>query len=60
MAKKQKFYVVWKGKMPGVYDSWAACQRQVAGFPNAQYKSYESRKEAETALKKGYSPSFKQ
>lgn len=60
MAKKQKFYVVWKGKMPGIYDSWPACQRQVAGVPNAQYKSFESRKEAEAALKKGYTPSFKQ
>ena len=60
MAKKQKFYVVWKGKMPGIYDSWPACQRQVAGVPNAQYKSFESRKEAEAALKKGYTPSVKQ
>ena len=28
MAKKQKFYVVWKGVNPGVYASWTDCQLQ--------------------------------
>lgn len=48
MAKK-KWYVVWDGHRPGIYESWADCQRQVKGYPNAQYKSFTSRTEAEAA-----------
>lgn len=50
---KQKFYVVWKGHKPGIYQSWAECKEQVDGYPQAQYKSYESAKEAESAFKAG-------
>jgi ribonuclease HI len=42
VAKKAKFYVVWKGKKPGVYSSWAECAAQTNGFPGAEYKSFES------------------
>ncbi len=51
---KQKFYVVWEGHQPGVYASWDACKKQVDGFNGAKYKSFESRAEAETALKSNY------
>lgn len=51
---KKKFYVVWKGKKPGVYSSWNACKRQVDGFEGAQYKSFVSLDEAEIALTKTY------
>ena len=27
-----KFYVVWRGAEPGIYTSWADCERQVKGF----------------------------
>ncbi|GAA4417316.1 ribonuclease H family protein [Nibrella viscosa] len=50
MAKSPKYYVVWKGKQPGVYDSWADCQAQIEGFNGALYKSFESRSLAEKAL----------
>jgi len=49
MAKK-KFYVVWKGVKPGIYDSWAECKSQVSGFENALYKSFPTREEAEKAF----------
>ncbi len=49
MAKK-KYYVVWEGVNPGIYDSWAACQQQIKGFPNAKYKAFKSREEAEAAF----------
>ena len=26
---KNKFYVVWKGLNPGIYDNWAECKAQV-------------------------------
>ena len=28
---KNKYYVVWKGLNPGVYDNWAECKMQVEG-----------------------------
>lgn len=50
--QKKKFYVVWKGKIPGIYSSWDECSKQVAGFPGAQYKSFPSSAEAELAFQK--------
>lgn len=51
---KQKYYVVWKGHKPGIYTSWAECEKQVKGFGAAQYKSFESLKEAEAAYRSAY------
>lgn len=51
---KQKFYVVWKGKKTGIFTSWAECEKQVKGFVNAQYKSFDTRKEAEVAFASKY------
>jgi ribonuclease HI len=51
---KAKFYTVWEGHKPGVYDNWADAKRQVDGYPQAKYKSFGSRLEAETALKGNY------
>lgn len=42
MAEKRKFYVVWEGREPGIYDNWEDCLDQVNGFPGARYKSYDS------------------
>lgn len=50
MAKsKKKYYVVWQGVTPGIYDSWAACQLQIKGYPAARYKSFKTKEEAEAA-----------
>ena len=54
MAKKQKYYTVWKGRKTGVFETWAATEEQVKGFETAQYKSFESLKEAEDAFKGNY------
>ncbi len=51
---KQKFYVVWEGHTPGIYTSWEAAKRQVEGYAQAKYKSFESRGEAEKAMKENY------
>jgi ribonuclease HI len=48
---KRKWYVVWKGVEPGVYDTWIGCKRQTAGFENTLYKSFESYEEAVEAYK---------
>lgn len=50
MGKKQRFYVVWKGVNPGVYNSWVECKVQVHGFDQALYKSFSTREEAERAF----------
>lgn len=46
-----KYYVVWKGRQPGIYESWAECQIQVEGFPGARYKSYKGKREAVLAFR---------
>jgi ribonuclease HI len=51
---KQKYYVVWKGRKPGIYTSWAECENQVKGFAAAQFKSFDSLKEAEVAYRSNY------
>jgi len=52
--KKQKYYVVWRGNTPGIYNSWEECQRQVVGVAGAQYKSFESKEAAERAFLRPY------
>src|SRR5512140_3646024 len=52
-AKKQKYYVVWKGRRTGIFDSWEDCSAQVHGYTGARYKAFETRAEAEAAFKKG-------
>ncbi|WP_166245102.1 ribonuclease H [Paenibacillus turpanensis] len=51
---KQKFYVVWVGRQPGIYTSWPECQKQVIQFDDAKYKSFGSKKEAEEAYEAGW------
>ena len=51
---KQKYYVVWKGRKPGIYSSWAECEAQVKGFPEAEFKSFPSRDMAEAAFRGEY------
>ncbi|MRN06732.1 RNase HI [Lactobacillus sp. 0.1XD8-4] len=42
----KKYYVVKKGRQPGIYQTWAECQKQVSGYPNARFKSFKTLKEA--------------
>lgn len=51
MAVRKKFYVVWNGYATGVFDSWEECQLQVAGYPNAKFKSYDSQEAAVEAYR---------
>lgn len=48
--KKPKFYTVWQGIEPGVYNTWNECLAQTKGFEGAKFKSFPSRAEAEEAL----------
>ena len=46
---KVKYYVVWKGRKPGIYKDWATCKTMVDGFDGASFKSFTSLLEAENA-----------
>ncbi len=46
MARDYKWYVVWVGNAPGVYDSWEECKLQITNYPGARYRSYPSQEKA--------------
>ena len=47
-----KFYAVKKGRTTGIYNSWDECKKQVLGFENALFKSFDSYEEAESYMNK--------
>lgn len=49
--KKLKYYVVWQGINPGVYDNWEDCRKQVEGFTGAKYISFPTLEEAQIAFR---------
>ena len=49
--KKSKYYVVWEGLAPGVYNSWEECRLQVEGYRGAKYKAFDSQVEAIEAFR---------
>ncbi len=51
---KQKYYVVWLGKEPGVYKTWRECERQIVNFDGAKYKSFYDEELAEKAFQGNY------
>lgn len=48
----KRYYVVWKGRVPGVYDNLDDAMEQVDDFPGAIFKSYASSQEAAEAYRK--------
>jgi len=42
-----KWYVVYKGRVPGVYEYWEDCLKQVNNFEGNNHKSNKSKAEAE-------------
>jgi viroplasmin and RNaseH domain-containing protein len=44
------WYVVFRGRKPGVYESWEVYSEYIIGFSNAALQSYSTRMQAE----KGY------
>ncbi|WP_080056118.1 ribonuclease H1 domain-containing protein [Spirosoma aerolatum] len=49
--KKPKYYVVWQGRKPGVYDSWEEAKAQTDGFAKPLFKSFDSKPAALKAYK---------
>lgn len=54
MAKKTKYYTVWKGHHTGVFDNWDDCKAQIKDFKGAIYKSFKTFEAAKKALKEGH------
>lgn len=52
--KKEKFYVVWEGKKPGIYLKWADCKAMITGYAGAKYKSFETFAKAKQAYNGNY------
>ena len=53
-----KVYAVKCGRVPGIYKTWADCQKQVIKYPGAIFKSFKTLEEAEkfmgiTSVNKG-------
>lgn len=51
---KKKYYVVWKGRTPGVYDSWEACKQEIDSFAGALYKGFPDKASADVAFADGF------
>lgn len=43
----EKYYTVTCGRVPGIYTTWKATQRQIVGYPGGCCKSFRTRDEAE-------------
>lgn len=48
---KNKCYVVWRGKTPGLYARWEDCKKQVEGFTGALYMGFPTLELAQQAQK---------
>lgn len=46
-----KYYVVFKGHNPGVYDNWDEVNEQTKGFPGALFKGFSTSEEAAAAYR---------
>jgi len=55
LNNKNKYYVVWKGRTPGVYDNWEACKKEIEGFAGALYKGFPDKASADAAFANGFS-----
>ena len=42
----RKHYAVARGRRTGIFRTWSECEQQVKGFPNARFKSFQSREDA--------------
>jgi len=47
---KIKFYAVKAGRVPGIYKTWAECQKQTVGYSGAIFKSFPTEQEAKNYI----------
>lgn len=51
MAPRRKFYVIWEGRSPGIYDSWEEAKLQVDNYPGARFKAFDNQDAATKAFR---------
>ena len=49
-GKPKKYYVVWRGRNPGIYLTWDDCKEEVDCYSGARYRSYRTLSEAQVAF----------
>lgn len=47
----RKFYVVWEGRHPGVFEDWEDALEQVENYPGAKYKAFATQEAAIQAFR---------
>jgi ribonuclease HI len=52
-SSKKKYYVVWIGFAPGVYETWAECEAAIKGFSNHKFKTFPTLESAQKAFAEG-------
>ena len=57
MKKQNKIYVVFKGRKPGIYATWAEAESEVLGYSGAVHRSYRNIDLAKSAFESG-NPNF--
>ncbi|KID41967.1 ribonuclease H family protein [Fructilactobacillus fructivorans] len=50
MGKTKKYYAVRRGRHPGIYPTWDLAKAQIDGYSGAQYKSFQTKREASAYL----------
>ena len=43
------YYVMYVGRLPGIYDHWPAAQAQVHRYPGASHRGFDNRAGAESS-----------
>lgn len=49
-----KYYVIWEGREPGIYDNYDDALEQVEGYPSPKWKSFKTSEEAARAYREGW------
>lgn len=49
-AKGHRFYVVYRGRNPGIYNSWDEAKEEVLCFKNNKHESFPTLRQAQEAL----------
>jgi ribonuclease HI len=50
LFREMKVYVVFKGRVPGVYRTWMEASAQVTGYPDNIHCSFPTKEEGEQAF----------
>ena len=47
------FYAVYRGRTPGIYETWADCRDQIHGFPGSVFKKFVTHQTAVAYMETG-------